>query len=786
MSYVALRIYAVVVALVGLALLVGGFKLVTLGGSFYYVLCGAAVVASGVLLFLRRATGALLYGAMFLVTVAWALWESGFFGWALMPRIVSPAVLGLVLLIPAIRRSLEGWPTYPRATPLLGLIVAIVLGGVLHSVLPPNIPADPMFQNGMATAQKAAAMPDSVMKSEWLHFGGDAAATRFSALEQITPENVSKLKVAWTYDAGPNARYEVTPLKVNDTLYICTGVNRVVAVGAETGKERWAFDPKVTIKSPTNTCRGVAYYRAAEASDKCAERILMNSVDARLFALDAKTGERCADFGTDGEVSLLTGMGEVISGYYYPTSAPTLIRGKVVIGGWVADNQKLGEPSGVIRAFDAVTGKLAWAWDLGNPDRTGEPPAGEEYTRGTPNAWAPMSADEELGLVYVPLGNATPDYYAATRRPFDHEYGDSIVALDADTGRDRWHFQTTHHDIWDYDIPSAPSLVDYPSANGVVKALVQPTKRGELFVLDRATGAPLKEVKEVPVPQKGGAPEEKLSPTQPFSTGMPSFRGGHLVESQMWGITALDQLWCRIRFNELRYEGPLTPNGPTEGLSYPGNVGGMKWGGVSIDPRRSVVISNSQSFPVVTQLVARKEADAMGIKPMIAENAGNVPLGYADAQAETPYAHTTTPFFSPLSVPCTQPPFGRLSATDLVSGKLIWSVPFGTADQLGPMGYKSHLPFPIGTVTFGGSMTTSSGLVFIGATMDNRFRAFDTTTGKELWSAMMPQSSTATPISYQTTGGKQFIVIATTGAGGDPHGATGKTEGAYLIAYTLP
>ena len=436
-ALIALRIYAVIVALVGLALLVGGLKLVSLAGSFYYILCGAAVTASGVLLFLRRATGALLYGLMFLITVAWALWESGFFGWALMPRVLSPAVLGLVLLIPAIQRALVRWPSYPRSMLLLGFVVAIVLGGVLHAVLPPNTPADPMFQNGTTAAQKAVDAPASVSKTDWLHFGGDAAATRFSALDQITPENVSKLKIAWVYDAGPNTRYEVTPLKVNDTLYICTGVNRVVAIDAETGKERWAFDPKVAIKSPTNTCRGVAYYRAAEASDKCAERILMNSVDARLFALDAKTGERCADFGTNGEVSLLTGMGEVISGYHYPTSAPTLIRGKVVIGGWVADNQMVGEPSGVIRAFDAVSGKLAWAWDLGQPDRTGEPAAGEEYTRGTPNAWAPMSADEELGLVYVLLGNATPDYFAATRRPLDHEYGDSIVALDADTGRDR-------------------------------------------------------------------------------------------------------------------------------------------------------------------------------------------------------------------------------------------------------------------------------------------------------------------------------------------------------------
>ncbi len=615
---------------------------------------------------------------------------------------------------------------------------------------------------------------------EWLHYGNDLGGSRYSPLDQITPANVSGLKQAWVYRTNPGetlkTHLQVTPLMVGDALYVCTATNQVIALDAETGAQRWRWEPPAP-NDRRRTCRGVTYYKVPNGVGACAERIFSTTARAQLVALDARTGKPCEGFGTAGLVDLKTGMGEVKPNYYYVTSAPVIIRGRVVMGGWVADNQHVNEPPGVIRAYDAMTGAFSWAFDPGRPEYHGEPLPGETYTLGTPNSWAPMSADETLGLVYAPMGNATPDYFGAHRTPESEKFTSAVLALDAETGALRWLYRTVHHDVWDYDLASQPTLVDLQIGGQPVPALIQPTKRGQIFVLDRRTGRTLKPVEERKVPQRP-VEGDWLSPTQPFSTGMPDFAGPDLTERSMWGLTPFDQLWCRIKFRKARYDGPMTPPGTKPTITNPGYLGGIDWGGVSVDPVRQIMIVNWSRMPNYTRLIPREKADRMGLKP---GPEGYMP-GKPQAQAGTPYAARTGAFLSPLGVPCVNPPYASLTAVDLNTGKVIWSEPFGDARDNGPWGMRSMLPLTMGVPAIGGSVSTRSGLVFIGASMERTLRAVDQKTGDILWKTRLPVGGHATPMTYiSPASGRQFVVIA---AGG--HLALQSPFGDYIIAYALP
>ena len=741
------RIFAALLFLIGLVLGDGGIRLVLLGGSPYYVIAGAALLLSALLLWRGRMAGAWLYGSLLLGTLVWSLWEVGLDGWALMPRLLAPVVLGLWLLLPRTRRGLS----------------AILLIGLGFT--------------GVQSAQAAG--------EEWPVYGGDAGSTRYSTLDQLTPDNVDGLAEAWTYKAGKwrpgDTGLQVTPLMVNDTLYLCTPRNEIIALDPETGKEKWLFDPKNARDLP-RSCRGVTYYEVPEATGECARRIITATTDARLLAVDADTGKACQSFGEAGATDLAVGMGEIRTGYYYITSPPTIIRGNVVLGGWVSDNQYVGEPSGVIRAYNATTGDFAWAWDLGRPGEYGIPAEGETYTRGTPNSWAPASADEELGLIYMPMGNATPDYWGAHRSEQSEKYASSITALNGETGEPVWSFQTVHHDVWDYDVGSPPSLVDLEIDGETVPALLQPTKQGQIYLLDRRTGKPLAEVEERPVPQ-GPAPGDYLSPTQPFSVGMPDFENEVLTEADMWGVTPIDQLYCRLKFRQARYEGPMTPPGEQPSITYPGYMGGMEWGGVSVDPVRKLMVVNWTRFPNYTRLVPRAEADEMGVK---AADAGISGVGKPAAQEGTPYAAATGGFLSFLGIPCIAPPYGLMSLVDLNSREIVWTRPLGTAQDLGPMGIPSMLPIEMGVPNLGGSVTTKSGLVFIASSMETSMHAVDVQTGYILWKARLPAAGHATPMTYiSPKSGRQFVVIA---AGGHfaLEGVIGGKMGDQVIAYALP
>ncbi len=641
--------------------------------------------------------------------------------------------------------------------------------------------------SGAPSVSKAIAIrpaPAIGEPGEWPQFGRTSAGDRYSPLTQITPANVSALKPAWTYHVGVpqgavRSPLEVTPIMIGDTLYACTQGNVVVALDPETGRQRWRFDPKIdrTGATPSTACRGVAFFRAPGEKD-CPERIIATTFDARLIALDARSGRLCRSFGAAGVVDLRAGLGTFDRGFYYASSAPTIVRGRIVLGGWISDDQSLDMPSGVIRAYDATTGRFAWAWDAGRPDEHGEPAPGQSFTRSTPNSWAPMSADEQLGLIYVPTGNPAVDHWGGSRSAASEQFGSALIALDAETGQRRWSFQTAHHDLWDYDVSSQPTLFDLPSAAGPIPAVAQATKRGELFVLDRRTGAPLTTVVERPVPQRGAVSGERLAKTQPFSTGMPDFAGPPLREANMWGLTPFDQLWCRIAFRRLRYDGPATPPGIDRALVYPSIGGGMNWGGVSLDPSRGLMMVNSMYYGTIIQLVPRAQADrAIGAAKGQSHDF-SLPL----PQRGAPYAVRLAGFESPLGVPCNQPPYGRLSAIDLADRKLLWSRPIGSARDTGPLGIASHLPLPMGMPQFGGSMTTASGLVFIGATQDRTFRALDSASGRILWSARLPGGGQANPMSYVSPkSGRQFVVIA---AGG--HVILRSPLSDEIVAYALP
>jgi membrane-bound PQQ-dependent dehydrogenase (glucose/quinate/shikimate family) len=785
------RVFAVVLILIGLALAIGGVRLATLGGSFYYVLAGPALIASGVLLWRRDRRGSLVYGLLLAATLLWSLYEAGVDLWALAPRLLALFVIGAWFLTPWLRRSLysplDPPPLFGRRGTVATLAGIIVVGAVANILgARASVPAHEAKPPSPTSAPQAhMQMPPPVTNgTDWQNYGNTTAGTRYVRIDQLTPDNVGKLQQIWHYRTGRGGAFKATPIQVGDLLYACTGGNVIVALDAESGAERWRFDPEVKIPPISNfgtSCRGVSYYRAPETyTGDCIERVITATTDARMFAVDAKTGQRCSAFGVNGEVNLLPGMGEVKPGFYFVTSPPTIARGRTIIGGWVLDNRETNEPSGVVRAFDVLTGKFAWAWDMGRPGIHTAPGEGESYTRGTPNVWSLTSYDDALGLVYLPTGNATPDYYGAHRSEASEKYASSVVALDIATGDVRWSFQTVHHDIWDYDVPSQPVLFELPQPDGTtVPALVQGTKRGELFLLDRRTGTPLAEVREQPVPQ-GAVPGDWTAKTQPFSVGMPQFRGPDLTEADMWGLTPLDQLWCRIEFRKLRYEGHFTPPTLTGTLQFPGNAGGFNWGSVAVDEENLLMVVNPLIMSNRLQLYPRDKIPA-GLR--------------VSAQDGTPYAMTTRPFMSPLFVPCQKPPYGTLGVVDLRTRSVLWNKPVGTTNESGPFGIGIELRLPMGIPQTAGTIVTKGGLIFIGGTMDRYFRAFDLRTGEELWHDYLPATAQATPMSYLAPQSRRQVVVLTVPNSSRRFGMpqrpgvpeeTQDEEGGHIIAYALP
>ncbi|MBP5124270.1 glucose/quinate/shikimate family membrane-bound PQQ-dependent dehydrogenase [Pseudomonas protegens] len=771
----------ILIALIGLGLAAGGGYLLSLGGSAYFLLMGLAMLVSGLLIARRNPRGAWLYGVALVLTAIWAVWDAGLEYWPLVSRVLTFAVIGLVvaLIYPTLVRA-SGAHAGRGAYGLAGLLGIGVVATLAYMFVPTHV----VKADKVPAVQPVA--PGTEQK-DWAHWGNTTAGNRFAALDQINKGNIDQLQVAWTFRTGDlpesngaGAEDQNTPLQIGDTVYTCTAYGKVFALDADTGAERWKFNPQGYAPN-WQRCRGLGYFDAsatpvADASAPaapaaCTKRLFLPTGDARLIAINAETGKPCEDFGNQGTVDLKTDMGEIKPGYYQQTSTPLVAGTVVIVGGRVADNFSTGEPPGVVRAFDVRSGELMWAWDPGNPATTKRPPAGETYTRGTPNVWSAMSYDAKLGLVYLPTGNATPDFFGGQRTEFDDKWNSSIVAIDVKTGQVRWHFQTTHHDLWDFDLPAQPLLYDIPDDKGGVQpALAQVTKQGEIFLLNRETGKPIARVEERPVPQ-GNVPGERYSPTQPFSVEMPSIGNQTLTESDMWGATPFDQLMCRIQFKGMRHEGVYTPPGLDHALQFPGSLGGMNWGSVSVDPTSNYMFVNDMRLGLANYMIPRDQ---------IAAGASGIEMGVVP-QEGTPFGAMRQRFLSAAGIPCQKPPFGTMSAIDLKTRKLVWQVPVGTVQDTGPLGIRMHLPIPIGMPTLGASLATQSGLLFFAGTQDFYLRAFDTGNGNEIWKARLPVGSQSGPMTYVSPKtGRQYILLTAGGA------RQSTDRGDYVIAYALP
>lgn len=625
----------------------------------------------------------------------------------------------------------------------------------------------------LLSSVSAAAAQDLANNLGWGHYGGAAGGGQYSALDQITVSNVDGLEVAWTHQSGHDAEsramggqasYQVTPILRNGMLYLCTPMNRVLALNPETGEEVWRFDPHETLFEDDrviSTCRGVIYWEdtASAPGMSCSKRVFKADRNGRMFAVDADTGTACLEFGGKGWVDLKSEQygGD---GPLFFTSPQHVLGDKLIIAGSVGDNVKANSTDGNIRALDARTGELVWRFNTIPPHLSDE--------TGGADVWPPFSVDEQRNMVVVGTGSPSVDIYGA-RRTDPIPYANAVIAIDGSTGQVIWHHQLVRHDLFDYDLPTQPLLIDIERDGVVIPAVVQATKMGTIFVFHRETGAPLFPIEEAPVPAST-VPGEVASPTQPVPQLPAPVSRQHIDEESVFGLTPWDRNKCRESFLSLRYEGPFTPPSEQGSLFLPTPGGGANWGGAAFDPTRNHLIIKSQNFGFVMKLIP--DSDTSGGPSLFESNT------MARKMEGTPYRIEGEQWLSPWGIPCVPPPWGTLSAIDLSSGDLVWTraigrVPFGPGNLL-------LSPERWGSPISGGPMITAGGLVFMAATTDPTFRAIDIETGQTVWDAKLPVPGIAVPMTYES-GGKQFVVIA---AGGSALVDTELSD--YLIAFALP
>jgi len=612
--------------------------------------------------------------------------------------------------------------------------------------------------------------------SGWPHYGNDAGGHRFSSADLITASNVSDLDIAWQFSTGDlrtnaagmqSSIAEGTPILVDGALVFCTPFNDVIALDPGTGVERWRFEANIDLdQRPGNqfVCRGVAHWRDSESGAKCASRILMGTNDGRLIAIDAESGKACPEFGDDGQVVLDVGMDLIWPGEFQITSPPVIVGDTVIVGSAISDNVRVAAPHGTVRAYDARSGESKWDFDpiprtVGNIEWQGTQPPVE----GHANAWAPMSVDPERGLVFVATSSPSPDFYGGLR-PGDNRHANSVVALDAETGAVNWAYQIVHHDVWDYDLPAQPGLYAVWRDGVAHDVVVQVTKTGHVFVLDRDTGEPFLPVKEVAMPQSD-IEGEFLSPTQPIPERPQQLVPSYIKPGDEFGLTWFDKRYCSKQISTLRAEGLFTPPSRQGTLFHPFTGGGANWGGGAYDPTRNLLIINMSSLAHVVQLIPNEDY----------EGAREVFHGQdVEPMQGAPFADRRGLLTSQIGLPCNPPPWGIIAGVDLATGDIVWRRTLGTLEDM------AGLLLEVGTPTYGGPIATSGDVIFIASTVDYYLRALSTETGKELWRGRLPTSGSATPMTYLWQG-RQYVVIY---AGGNSRLGTPPDD--KLIAFALP
>src|SRR5579885_516286 len=629
------------------------------------------------------------------------------------------------------------------------------------------------------TATSAPTTP--AQDADWPYYGGDAGGSRYSPATQITPDNVNRLQVAWTFRSGEHGEgfpddawmdhmtWEATPILYGSTLYFTTSETNVVAIDAATGKLRWRHDSHIPrINYSDAASRGVSLWVDPQSAPDapCHARIFAPVLDSKLLALDAKTGKPCVDFADHGALDLLNDIHSTWKPGdkwrdYLVTSPPVVIDGKVVIGSSIGDNRGVQLEHGTVRAYDARSGKFQWGWDPIPRD-----PSDPMYSHwnahaaqitGAANAWAPLSADSARHLVFVPTGSASPDFFGGLR-PGDNRWANSVVALDANTGKPVWAYQLVHHDLCDYDAASQRSLLQLQHDGRTISAVIQPSKMGMLFTFDRTNGTPVFPVVEKPAPQDG-APGEAPSKTQPFPLlPAPLVRQGPVTENDLAHIS----IGCHLE--RYKSEGIYTPPSVQGSIEQPGYAGGVEWGGLAFDPQRQVAVVNTNDIAMLVALVPRDQYETQS-------NSKEYEHWDFSPMHGAPYGMRRRTWQSSIGTPCVKPPWGELSAIDMRSGKRLWQVPLGNA-------VLNH--WNLGVPGMGGPIVTASGVIFVAATMDNDLRAFDVRDGKQLWQYKLPAGGQATPMTYAING-KQYVVIV---AGG--HGPLKTPRGDYVIAFALP
>lgn len=795
-----IRLVGILLVCSGLYFSIGGWLLISYQGSWYYLPMGIALIIAGIYIIMLRIIGLIIYSLAYIASVLWSLWEVGFDYWLLIPRlwVLTGFTAFVAFTYPAILRYRTSNKLHLGGY-VLGVLLLASLGLMFNE-------SGPIHSGYYAKSKPLLKqLTDADRLIDWQQPANSTGGRRFTAAGQITQNNINKLQQAWLLHIGNLSEGEPvaqnTPLFVDDVLYICTPLYKIIAIDPDKGKQLWQYDPQRPIQHQHH-CRGLAYYQgavtvsadamltSAEAKNEqsvleekeiatlgitsseqknvaeeiCTNRIFMDLSYDKLVAVDSKTGRLCIDFGHQGIIDLANKIDDS-SVDSYGTTAPPIVAGEVVVvGATDVDNYTIGKPSGIVRAFDVHNGQLIWTWDPTNSELTPISSQIKTHNKANTNSWATMSYDAKLDLLYAATGNVNPHYVVSKSSP----YNASITAIEAKTGKIRWQFSMAQQSLGDYDVPFQPLLYDMIDDKGKTKlALLQVTQSGDILMLDRVTGKTINE-KTVKSVIGNNIISEPYFKIPSVSGSVRSIDKQNLKETDMWGITPFDQLWCRVEFASMNQNlsSLMSIKKPLQRLD---SLGITNWEGISVDPMTDYMFVSDTRIAQVNGITPKAISSNKAIQQI------------HPVKSSTPFAAMQLPFISPIGIPCQAPPYETMQAIDLKTGKAVWNVPVDTLKDKGMLDFIAmKLAIPIGMPTLSGSMATKTGLLFFAGNHDFYLRAYNSYTGQELWKGSLPGRSQSAPISFiSPKTGNQYVVLTVS----DAHSSLNKSD--YVIAWRL-